>query len=40
MPIIAQGASSGGIGTSIGTPPNLIEIGLIKDLLDKKILYS
>jgi sodium-dependent dicarboxylate transporter 2/3/5 len=32
MLVIAYGASIGGIGTPVGSPPNLIGIGLIRDL--------
>ncbi len=39
MLIIAYGASVGGIGTPVGTPPNLIGIGLIKQLLNKNITF-
>lgn len=39
MLIIAYGASVGGIGTPVGTPPNLIGIGLIKELLGKNITF-
>lgn len=39
MLIIAYGASVGGIGTPVGTPPNLIGIGLIKQLLNKDITF-
>uniref|UniRef100_A0A7C4THF2 DASS family sodium-coupled anion symporter n=1 Tax=candidate division WOR-3 bacterium TaxID=2052148 RepID=A0A7C4THF2_UNCW3 len=37
--IIAYGASVGGIGTPVGTPPNLIGIGLIRQLLNKNITF-
>jgi sodium-dependent dicarboxylate transporter 2/3/5 len=37
--ITAYGASVGGIGTPIGTPPNLIGIGLIHKLLDVQISF-
>jgi len=39
MLIIAYGASVGGIGTPVGTPPNLIGIGMIKQLLNKDITF-
>ncbi len=39
MLIIAYGASVGGIGTPVGTPPNLIGIGLIKELLGKNVTF-
>ncbi len=39
MLIIAYGASVGGIGTPVGTPPNLIGIGLIRQLLGKNITF-
>jgi len=39
MLIIAYGASVGGIATPIGTPPNLIGIGLIQSLAGLKITF-
>ncbi len=39
MLIIAYGSSVGGIGTPVGTPPNLIGIGLIRQLLGKNITF-
>ncbi|MGB9722087.1 MAG: SLC13 family permease [bacterium] len=39
MLIIAYGASVGGIGTPVGTPPNLIGLGMIKQLLGKNITF-
>ncbi|MGQ9817326.1 MAG: SLC13 family permease [bacterium] len=39
MLIIAYGASVGGIGTPVGTPPNLIGIGLINQLLNRNITF-
>lgn len=39
MLIIAYGASVGGIGTPVGTPPNLIGIGLIRQLIGKNISF-
>ena len=39
MLIIAYGASVGGIATPIGTPPNLIGIGLIQSLAGVKITF-
>ena len=33
--IAAFGASIGGIGTPIGTPPNVIGLGFMRDQLDK-----
>lgn len=39
MLMIAYGASIGGIGTPVGTPPNLIGIGLIQNLADTRITF-
>lgn len=39
MLIVAYGASVGGIATPIGTPPNLIGIGLIQNLAGVKITF-
>ncbi|MEO0226036.1 MAG: DASS family sodium-coupled anion symporter [candidate division WOR-3 bacterium] len=39
MLMAAYGASVGGIGTPVGTPPNLIGIGLINNLLKIKISF-
>lgn len=39
MLMIAFAASVGGIGTPIGTPPNLIGIGLIEKQIGRKILF-
>ncbi len=39
MLILAYGASIGGLGTPIGTPPNLIGIGLIRDQLAVDITF-
>jgi sodium-dependent dicarboxylate transporter 2/3/5 len=39
MLIIAYGASVGGIGTPVGSPPNLIGIGLIEKLAGVKIQF-
>lgn len=39
MLILAYGASIGGIGTPIGTPPNLIGIGLIREHLNLDISF-
>ena len=39
MLMAAYGASVGGIGTPVGTPPNLIGIGLINKLLGVKISF-
>ncbi len=39
MLIIAYGASVGGIGTPVGSPPNLIGIGLIEKLAGVKIHF-
>ncbi len=40
MLILAYGASVGGIATPIGTPPNLIGIGLIRQTLDMDISFA
>lgn len=39
MLILAYGASIGGLGTPIGTPPNLIGIGLIRDQLQMRLSF-
>jgi solute carrier family 13 (sodium-dependent dicarboxylate transporter), member 2/3/5 len=40
MLMTAYGASVGGIGTPIGTPPNLIGIGFIEKLTDTRITFG
>jgi len=37
--LTAYGASAGGLGTPVGTPPNLIGIGMIQDLLGVRITF-
>ncbi len=37
---IAFATSAGGIATPVGTPPNLVGIGMLKDLADIKITFS
>ncbi len=39
MLLVAYAGSVGGIATPVGTPPNLIAIGMIDRLLDKKIFF-
>lgn len=39
MLLLAYGASIGGLGTPIGTPPNLIGIGMIRQQLDVEISF-
>ncbi|MBI3621690.1 MAG: DASS family sodium-coupled anion symporter [Nitrospirae bacterium] len=40
MLVVAYGASVGGIGTLIGTPPNLIGVGLIKQQIGVTISFA
>lgn len=40
MLMVAYGASVGGIGTLIGTPPNLIGVGLIREQIGVKISFA
>ena len=39
MLMTAYGCSRGGMATPVGTPPNLIAIGLLNDLLDVRITF-
>ena len=39
MLMTAYGCSRGGMATPVGTPPNLIAIGLLNDLLDVRIFF-
>ncbi len=39
MLMVAYGASVGGIATPVGTPPNLIGIGMIEELIGTKISF-